>query len=463
MALTHPHDPERTDLPDGRPQRVLAIRSDGLRDRVGAAVTGAGIHAEVVSAASFLSAMGEVRDNPPDVIIGPVSAMTGMVASTGRALRKLAPRTRLVAVASEEERGEAATAIASGFDDCVFEPADASNLLSAMRLQRPEPRDEKAMARQLEHATEQAAAQGRSARSQMLADPAASAGQQHAPAPSDEIGDTDLVDAILRADRTLPGLALRLLRRQSGLASVSLSEKPEQVPPDHVRINLPTQATTSGVLHAPPPVTEQQLRPWAGWLSRWLMLGNRMQDLHTLAMTDELTGAWNRRYFRRFLDRLLSRAAEGRQQVTLLLFDIDDFKSYNDNYGHPAGDEILRETAKLIQSLVREHDVVARIGGDEFAVVFWDKGEPRQPGSQHPDKVINIARRFQHAICEHRYPKLGNEATGRLTVSGGLASFPWDGRTPDELIARADAMAIASKRQGKNVICFGPGVVTKST
>ena len=94
---------------------------------------------------------------------------------------------------------------------------------------------------------------------------------------------------------------------------------------------------------------------------------------------------------------------------------------------------------------------------DEFAVVFWDKGEPRHPGSQHPDNVIGIARRFQKAICEHRYPKLGADAVGQLTVSGGLAGFPWDGQDVDALVAHADAMAIQSKRQGKNVICFGPG------
>lgn len=453
MALKHHHNPHDANQPEGRLQRVLVIRSEGLRDRVGAAVTGAGVEAEVVSAASFLSAMGEVRQNPPDVIIGPVSAMTGMVASTGKALRKLAPAARLVAVAKPDERGEAATAVASGFDDCVFEPADATNLLSAMGLRPAERRDEKTAADRVEQATRHAANSDQPIPPNRAHDAPAS----HADDTNGALGDTDLVDAILRADQSLRGLALRLLRQQSGLAGVAWSAKPDQAPADHAAVALPGAGHELGVLHAPPPVTEDQLQPWAAWLSRWLLLAGRMHDLHTLAMTDELTGAWNRRYFRRFLDRLIDRAAEGRQQVTLLLFDIDDFKLYNDNYGHPAGDEILRETAKLIQSLVREHDVVARIGGDEFAVVFWDKGEPRHPGSQHPDKVINIARRFQKAIAEHRYPKLGQDATGRLTVSGGLASFPWDGRTPDELIARADLMAIESKRQGKNVICFGPG------
>ncbi len=143
--------------------------------------------------------------------------------------------------------------------------------------------------------------------------------------------------------------------------------------------------------------------------------------------------------------------------MTLLVFDIDDFKIYNDRYGHAAGDEILRETARLMQSFVREHDVVARIGGDEFAVIFWDAGERRRPNSAHPQSVRHAAERFQKAIYNHSFPKLAHEAPGTLTISGGLASFPWDGRSPEELLERADAMAMKSKRQGKNAITFGPG------
>ena len=175
-------------------------------------------------------------------------------------------------------------------------------------------------------------------------------------------------------------------------------------------------------------------------------------------MKDELTGAWNRRYFDRFLARVLERATQGRQQVTLLVFDIDDFKRYNDAYGHAAGDEILREVSAMMRSSVRDHDVVARIGGDEFAVIFWDAGERREAGSKHPGDVRAAAARFQKAIVNHKFPKLGDEAAGHLSVSGGLAGFPWDGRTVDELVSFADAMAIRSKRAGKNAITFGPGV-----
>jgi diguanylate cyclase (GGDEF)-like protein len=155
----------------------------------------------------------------------------------------------------------------------------------------------------------------------------------------------------------------------------------------------------------------------------------------------------------------LRQAASQRFAVTVMVFDIDDFKRYNDHYGHAAGDDILRETARLMTSVIRARDVVARIGGDEFAVIFWDHDAPRRPPSHHPADVRDAAERFRGAICAHKFPTLSEEAPGTLTISGGLASFPWDGRTPEELVNRADAMTLQSKRQGKNVLTFGPGAV----
>jgi diguanylate cyclase (GGDEF)-like protein len=139
------------------------------------------------------------------------------------------------------------------------------------------------------------------------------------------------------------------------------------------------------------------------------------------------------------------------------MFDIDDFKQFNDRYGHAAGDEILRETVRLLRSVVRPSDKVCRIGGDEFVVIFHEPGGPRQPGSKPPSSIAAIAKRFQDAICAHKFPKLGREAPGSLGVSGGLATYPWDGRAAAELLARADELSLQSKRTGKNTITFGPG------
>ena len=193
----------------------------------------------------------------------------------------------------------------------------------------------------------------------------------------------------------------------------------------------------------------------AAWLGRWMALAAQQRALRDAAMLDELTGAYNRRYFRRYAEAALAQAAKDRNVVTLLLFDIDDFKGYNDRYGHAAGDEILTEVVKLLRSTIRPHDRVCRIGGDEFAVVFYEPQGPRDPGSKPPEDVHQIARRFQEQIRGHRFPKLGDCLPGTLTISGGLATYPWDGRTVEELLERADALALESKRAGKNAIRLG--------
>jgi len=199
------------------------------------------------------------------------------------------------------------------------------------------------------------------------------------------------------------------------------------------------------------------LNEHAAWLGSWLRLEEQQRALRLAAFTDELTGAWNRRYFSRFLDAAIEQARGARRTLTLLYFDIDDFKGYNDRYGHAAGDEILVETVRLLESVIRPGDKVCRIGGDEFVVIFYEPKGPRDPGSSPPESIYGLATRFQRQICEHRFPKLGDEACGTLTVSGGLASYPWDGSDGESLLALADDLAMKSKRQGKNVITLGQG------
>ncbi len=192
-------------------------------------------------------------------------------------------------------------------------------------------------------------------------------------------------------------------------------------------------------------------------LANWLALHEQQRQLQNAAFTDQLTGAWNRRYFDYFMPRSIEEARQRRHDVTLMVYDIDDFKTYNDRYGHSAGDDILRETVRLMVSVIRPTDRVCRMGGDEFAVIFDDPTGPREGGAHHPTSIAGVAARFQRQICDHRFPKLAEEAPGTLTISGGMATFPWDGGTADELLQRADQLALQSKRQGKNLITFGPG------
>jgi len=270
-----------------------------------------------------------------------------------------------------------------------------------------------------------------------------------------ELGDTDLVAELLHSRPGLCDKAMRIVRDQSGI-DIHYADQYQQVPQADVRVAVRWQKQSFGFLHTAH-AQESDLQPWAEWLGHWLALDQQQQSLWKMALQDDLTGAWNRRYFFRFLKNMIGRAERERFQVTVMVFDIDNFKTYNDQFGHPAGDEILSETVQMMRAATRDQDVVARIGGDEFGVIFWDAGESRTPNSQHPRDVQKATRRFREAIARHRFPKLADQAPGKLTISGGLATYPWDGRTADELFALADDMALKSKQQGKNALTFGPG------
>jgi diguanylate cyclase (GGDEF)-like protein len=186
----------------------------------------------------------------------------------------------------------------------------------------------------------------------------------------------------------------------------------------------------------------------------------KIKHLEKLATEDELTGLKNRRYIWEFFRQIIERAGGRAGRVTLLVFDIDDFKHYNDVYGHSAGDEILKQAAVLMQRCCRSHDVVGRIGGDEFAVVFWEDpqrvpdkaSERRSLAAEHPKEAIFIAKRFRKELEKAELNLLGPEGKGILTISGGLASFPRDGSTVQQLFGQADKALLEAKRSGKNRI-----------
>ncbi|MHC4622710.1 MAG: GGDEF domain-containing protein [Planctomycetota bacterium] len=190
-------------------------------------------------------------------------------------------------------------------------------------------------------------------------------------------------------------------------------------------------------------------------------LVRRIRQLEKLATEDDLTGLKNRRYIWEFSRQIIERAKNEGRRVTLLLFDVDNLKSYNDVYGHAAGDEILKQAAVLVGRCCRQHDVIGRIGGDEFAVVFWDgpqakpagpESERRSPTAEHPKEAIFIAKRFQRELKKAQLPLLGPQGRGVLTISGALASFPRDGATIEQIYRRADRALLEAKRSGKNKI-----------
>ncbi len=184
-----------------------------------------------------------------------------------------------------------------------------------------------------------------------------------------------------------------------------------------------------------------------------------IHELQMLVTQDDLTGLKNRRYLRQFLPAILEKAGEQECQVTLLLFDLDNFKHYNDAYGHSVGDAVLSETGKLMQRCCRGHDVVARLGGDEFAVVFWELPEGSHPSDDrrgrrhnHPRQAQFMAERFRREMSEAAFECLGVKGKGNLTISGGLATYPLDAQTPKDLFEKADRAMLNAKQTGKNKI-----------
>lgn len=196
----------------------------------------------------------------------------------------------------------------------------------------------------------------------------------------------------------------------------------------------------------------------------------RIRELEKLVTQDDLTDLKNRRYIREFLKQIIARSESEKLCVTLLLFDIDNFKHYNDTYGHAVGDNVLKQAAIMMRRCCRTHDVIGRIGGDEFAAVFWDpparssdthertedpalaSERRRKKDVWHPREALFLAERFRKEIGSTEHSFLGAKGRGILTISGGLASFPDDGETVQELFEQADQAMLEAKRSGKNRI-----------
>lgn len=398
-----------------------------------------GVSSRVLS--SYLEVLGEMGRGTVRQVIGRLGPMGGDVESTVAALRRLDPAVRLVLVIDPIEEPDAMRAVRLGFDDYVVRPINPKHLLAA--LESPEKHG-------VNNTPPDPASIPPAPFDAVAIDAPPSLGTLSPGTADDE---TRLIDHLLQRRGEITPRLLDVIRHRLGETAVNFT--PEE-PAGGAAAAVRYGEQALGYLAAPGR-NAADLAGHAAWMGRWLVMERHLGQLSDMAMKDELTGVWNRRYFTRTLESILQRARRERFHVTLMLFDIDDFKLYNDRYGHTAGDEILREAARLMGSVVRRHDIVARVGGDEFAVIFWDAEPRRDPHSEHPRSVRTAAARFQHAVYQHRFPKLGDEAPGTLTISGGLASFPWDGQTADELIEAADRMALQGKRDGKNTVKLGPG------
>jgi diguanylate cyclase (GGDEF)-like protein len=178
-------------------------------------------------------------------------------------------------------------------------------------------------------------------------------------------------------------------------------------------------------------------------------LETRNRELATLAVTDPLTSLGNRR---RFMDRLMEEAAEARRYghpLSVVFLDLDHFKWVNDTYGHPIGDEVLKEVARLLKERARETDVVARIGGEEFAVLL--------PSTDTAGAAL-LAESFRARIAENDFSVVPSQ-----TVSVGVAQYrpDADDEHASRLLAAADKALYEAKTSGRNRIAIAAPSVAR--
>jgi two-component system, cell cycle response regulator len=170
-------------------------------------------------------------------------------------------------------------------------------------------------------------------------------------------------------------------------------------------------------------------------------LRTNFQRSLSLALTDSLTGLYNRRYLEAHLGNLMTRVLRGGKPFALLMIDIDHFKRVNDEYGHATGDEVLRELGDRLAHSVRNFDLVARMGGEEFVVVM-------------PDASKSVALAVAERLCQRvaRKPFTVAHPVGQIdvTVSIGCAGADGDDEKPENLLRRSDEALYRAKRDGRN-------------
>jgi diguanylate cyclase (GGDEF)-like protein len=176
-------------------------------------------------------------------------------------------------------------------------------------------------------------------------------------------------------------------------------------------------------------------------LERVRSLTWRVSRTHHRAITDPLTGLYNFGFFRERLALELERAAHTGDLVSLAIFDIDHFKSYNDAHGHQEGNRVLQKVGELLRKTGRRGDVVARYGGEEFVALLY--------GASVSD-AWRFAEAFRGAVATSPFPGEATQPLGRVTVSGGVAVFPLDAQDDVGLVKAADARLYRAKEGGRN-------------
>ncbi|MDC4205404.1 MAG: sensor domain-containing diguanylate cyclase [Candidatus Manganitrophus sp.] len=242
---------------------------------------------------------------------------------------------------------------------------------------------------------------------------------------------------------------------------VQQGAKPRYRTPSFVSVPLKLRNRTLGVINLADKITGevfseedlQLLQAIGSYISIAIErseLYEKTEELKRISITDALTGLLNRRYFQERLTEEIERSRRHRIPVSLIIVDIDNFKGFNDTFGHLGGDEILVLLGQALRNYIRAIDVAARYGGEEFTIIL--------PQTNKEDARI-IAERLCREIERNETLQKKYSDLARLTVSVGLATFPDDAETFEELIRNADRALYQAKLQGKNrVITFDNGL-----
>lgn len=169
----------------------------------------------------------------------------------------------------------------------------------------------------------------------------------------------------------------------------------------------------------------------------------RIEQAEHLATVDGLTGLYNHRYFQQRLDQELAKAERYEWSLSLIIIDIDYFKQYNDNQGHPAGDRAIQQISQILRKNVRGIDLAARYGGEEFALILVNTG---------PEEAMAVGERIRKEVEEYPFAGRDEQPTGKVTISLGVAGYPMNAQTKDDLIKMADDALYKAKFISKNKV-----------
>jgi diguanylate cyclase (GGDEF)-like protein len=240
----------------------------------------------------------------------------------------------------------------------------------------------------------------------------------------------------------------RLHLVESTATGLLCSHLPQPAPPAYLCLPLIAQGESLGMLYLaardPSATWPESLQQLVATVADQLALAvanlKLRESLRNQSIRDPLTGLFNRRYLEETLERELRRAERSQGRLGVAMLDLDRFKQFNDTFGHDAGDLLLREFGRVLQSMVRGGDVACRYGGEEFVLVM-------------PDADLEVTRQRADRICEavrHLFVSHRGQSVGSVSVSIGVAAFPDNGTTAEVVMQAADAALYRAKNVGRD-------------